>query len=161
MVIVILVMAVAIMVGGIAVADSVSGRQTSFRDLRSKHAQAAADNGIQQELYRANEANVGGLNFYNGLGGLTSTLVCNLGVATGTQLYVGGLSSTSTSVSTTISPSTTASTKVVVKVRWIASMLRKREMMSPMLRFSNHASGRRISCENRSASIRMLICVDR
>jgi hypothetical protein len=47
------------------------------------------------------------------------------------------------SVTATMTPSITVSRKVSDSVRWIASTERKRETMSPMWRFSNHASGSR------------------
>ena len=48
------------------------------------------------------------------------------------------------SVTTTSSPSSTDSTKLVVSVCWIFCTAPKRDITSPVWRFSNHDTGKRI-----------------
>jgi hypothetical protein len=76
-----IVIALALMVVGLAAAaaalsEVISARDNANRDLRSKRAVQAADAGLQTELYRANQVNLGSLKLSSGIN--LSTIITQL-----------------------------------------------------------------------------------
>jgi hypothetical protein len=78
-VIVLLLLAITLAAGGAALAETLAARDSATRTGSSARALQAADAGIQTELYRANQLNMGSLNLTGGLNlgnVLKSLLVC-------------------------------------------------------------------------------------
>lgn len=76
MVMTVIVMALALIITGVAISDTVSARHITDKDRRAENAQQAADSGLQIGLYRANQMNLGKTDFNSGLSGLANTLAC-------------------------------------------------------------------------------------
>jgi Tfp pilus assembly protein PilX len=76
MVVTVVVMALALVITGVAISDTVSARHITEKDRRGASAQQAADAGLQIAMYRANQMNLGTTDFNSGLSGLTNTLSC-------------------------------------------------------------------------------------
>ena len=76
MVVTVVVMALALVITGVAISDTISARHITEKDRRGEAAQQAADSGLQIALYRANQMNLGKTDFNSGLSGLTNTLSC-------------------------------------------------------------------------------------
>jgi Tfp pilus assembly protein PilX len=76
MVVTVVVMALALIITGVAISDTVSARHITDNDRRGEAAQQAADSGLQIALYHANQMNLGKADFNSGLSGLTNTLGC-------------------------------------------------------------------------------------
>ncbi|HEX4108822.1 MAG TPA: hypothetical protein VHX88_11845 [Solirubrobacteraceae bacterium] len=60
MILVILVMAIGLLLGAVALASTLDSRTLENRDVRSIRAQAAADAGVQAQIYQQSEAQIGG-----------------------------------------------------------------------------------------------------
>ncbi len=67
MVIVMIVIVIGLAAGAAALTETLSSRGHATRDERSARALQAADAGIQTELYRANQINLGSLKLTSGL----------------------------------------------------------------------------------------------
>lgn len=97
-VLVLMLMLIAIAAGGAALAATLSTRHNADRDQRSKRALQAADAGIQAELYRVNQTNMGGLTLTKGLSLssiVSQLLVCpipQISASGGTSNQIVGLS---------------------------------------------------------------------
>jgi hypothetical protein len=76
MVVTVVVMALALVITGVAISDTVNARHVTEKDRRAEAAQQAADAGLQIAMYRANQMNLGKADFNSGLSGLTNTLGC-------------------------------------------------------------------------------------
>ena len=76
MVVTVVVMALALIITGVAISDTISARHVTDKDRRGEAAQQAADSGLQIAMYRANQMNLGKVDFNSGLSGLTNTLSC-------------------------------------------------------------------------------------
>jgi Tfp pilus assembly protein PilX len=76
LVVTVVVMALALVITGVAISDTISARHITEKDRRGAAAQQAADSGLQIAMYRANQMNLGKTDFNSGLSGLTNTLSC-------------------------------------------------------------------------------------
>jgi Tfp pilus assembly protein PilX len=76
MVVTVIVMALALIITGVAISDTMSARRITEKDRRAESAQQAADAGLQIGLYRANQMSLGTTNFNGGLTGVANTLGC-------------------------------------------------------------------------------------
>jgi hypothetical protein len=93
----VIVLAIALVLVGTAVEETLVSRSFASHDTRVKRALQAADAGIQAGLYRANEVSLGNTDFNGGLSGIANTLSCISPVNASGTLVVGGGSSTSVS----------------------------------------------------------------
>lgn len=76
MVITVIVMAIVLIITGVAISDTVGARHITDKDRRGEAAQQAADSGLQIALYRANQMNLATADFNSGLSGIANTLGC-------------------------------------------------------------------------------------
>jgi hypothetical protein len=74
--IVLMILAIGLLVGGAAVAETLSTRSHANRDLRSQRALHAANAGVQAVLYQQNELDLRSLEFNGGPLGLATLLDC-------------------------------------------------------------------------------------